>query len=182
MQTVRTIGRVLGRPAYGLTALLIAFLVFTVAVIVIPSFGLIADTATASAFSLIDKIEIIVSLYAAIGSNTTALSASIIIVISVLFGINLSLFLFIIKRKWRALTTTETGGSVAGLVSGLLGIGCAACGSLLLTAVLPTTAAGVLASLPFSGQELGFVGIALIGYSCWSLAQTAGRPAGTCAV
>lgn len=53
-----------------------------------------------------------------------------------------------------------------GLASGLLGTGCAACGSLLLNPFLAFIGAGgIVAALPFGGQEFAAAGMALLGLS-----------------
>ena len=47
--------------------------------------------------------------------------------------------------------------------AGVLGVGCAACGSLLLGVVLPSLgAAGALAALPLNGEEFGILSVALL--------------------
>ena len=54
--------------------------------------------------------------------------------------------------------------SLGGLASGFLGVGCAACGTLILSPALTFLGVGALlvASLPFGGEEFGLVGVALL--------------------
>ena len=51
------------------------------------------------------------------------------------------------------------------MIAGLLGVGCAACGSVILTAVLAGAGSTLLLLLPFGGAELGFLGIVLLLYA-----------------
>ena len=61
---------------------------------------------------------------------------------------------------------------IGGLVSGVFGIGCAACGTFIFTSVLALFGVGgILAYLPFGGEEFGFLGVALLVYSVYSLTK-----------
>jgi|AntDeeMinimDraft_6_1070357.scaffolds.fasta_scaffold01344_7 hypothetical protein len=182
MVILKTIGGILRRPAYLAITLVTAFIVFTVAVVLIPSFSLVTSTLASSQIDLAGKVKIIASLYGAIGSNATVISRVIIITLSALVGINVALFSFVISRRFRNISKRAAGGSLGGLLSGLFGIGCAACGSLLLSAIFPTAAAAFLAGLPLEGQEIGLLGIALVGFSSYLLAKTVARPPNTCAI
>ena len=62
--------------------------------------------------------------------------------------------------------------SIGGLVSGIFGIGCAACGTFIFTSVLTLFGVGgILAYLPFGGEEFGFLGVGLLLYSLYTLTK-----------
>ena len=67
--------------------------------------------------------------------------------------------------------------SSAGLLSGMFGVGCAACGSFILTPIITALGGGsLLAFLPNKGGEIGLIGAGLIGYSIYTLAKKIQEP------
>jgi len=55
------------------------------------------------------------------------------------------------------------GVSLAGVATSLLGVGCASCGSVVLTSLVGFgSATTVLGILPFRGREFGFLGIIIL--------------------
>jgi hypothetical protein len=87
--------------------------------------------------------------------------------IAVLFGINFALLGFYISTVRSIRGSISAGSSsLGGLISGLFGIGCAACGTFILSTVLTSFgSAGLLTILPFRGEELSLIGIGLLTYS-----------------
>lgn len=166
------------RPTYTLTALAVAWVVFSVAVW-LPNMTLIARVVASPNSSFWSKVEFLFSLYGSIGTNFTLLSATYTVLIALLFGINIALFTFYI-RKQRSIggdaQPVLTAG-VGGLVSGFLGIGCAACGTFILTTLLSVFGAtAILAYLPLGGGEFGILGVALLSYSVYALVQKIKAP------
>lgn len=174
----RQFGTVFAKPAYVLTASLIAWMVFTVAVL-LPNIQLIGVVVFSNTASVVEKINFFLSLYGSIGTNFTPLSALSTIAIAILFGINLTLLVYYLRRVRGAaggVTATNVAG-IGGLVSGMLGIGCAACGTFVLTSVLALIGAGsIVAYLPFGGEEFGFIGIGLLLHSIALLLKKIERP------
>ena len=55
---------------------------------------------------------------------------------------------------------------MGGLVTGVFGIGCAACGTFVLTPLLIAVGAGgLIAFLPFGGEEFGVLSTGILGFS-----------------
>jgi len=88
-------------------------------------------------------------------------------VVAILFGINISLLTFYIRKRQVASKNKKVHlTSLGGFASAVLGIGCAACGSIVLSALLSTFGAGTLiVMLPLHGLEFGLVGIILLLFS-----------------
>lgn len=64
-----------------------------------------------------------------------------------------------------------------GVLSALLGIGCVACGPLLVGGLFATIGAGgLLLMLPLHGAEFGFMAILLLAYAIYSLAKVITAP------
>lgn len=169
--------RVFRRPLHVMLAVLIATTVFVFAVL-LPNFKLIAVVFTSETVTLLDKAALVLNLLGSIQTNFTMLSASTILLVSVLFGVQFSLLMYYIKRVRTGVKIGRVGASgLGGLVSGMFGIGCAACGTFVLTSLLALFgASGILAFLPFGGEELGFLGLGLLGYSIYLLIKKINDP------
>lgn len=97
-------------------------------------------------------------------------SLFIALLIPFFFAINMSLSAYYIKKK--AGSGHFAGLGITGIVAAMLGVGCAACGSVLFSAIIGFGATvGFLGFLPFDGREFGYLGIALIGISIIVLAR-----------
>lgn len=155
--------RVFRNTRYTLMAGGVAFMVLS-ATLLLPNLGAITQVFAAGSVSLSAKLSFLVSLYGTILTNFNLLSATNLVLIAVLFGVNISLVTYYIRRQQVASSNTKVhAASMGGLVSGVLGIGCAACGSIILTALLGTFGAGsFIVLLPFHGAEFGLIGIALM--------------------
>lgn len=111
--------------------------------------------------TLWQKTNLITSLLGSLKTNFSVLSQFLTITSSVLTGIQASLLIFYIRRA--AAFQQSVGMSFAGIVASMLGVGCASCGSVLLTSLVgfgSTTV--VLGFLPLKGQEFGFLGIGIL--------------------
>lgn len=155
----------------------IAWFIFTGAVW-LPNMALIKSVFD-SAASLNVKLTFLVTLYQSIGTNFTIVSATYTLLIALLFGVQITLlYYYIRKTKTNRASLRRVGGTgLGGLVAGIFGIGCAACGTFILTAVLSLVGAGgLLAFLPFGGEEFGFLGVGLLLYSIWLLLKKLNSP------
>jgi hypothetical protein len=173
-------GQVFVRPSYIALAGMLAILAFLLAVW-FPNLGLIAEVFSSSNAPLTAKLGVALSLLGGIGTNFTLLSAGYTIAIAVLFGITTAMIVYLLKQKQVAAAGQNIAIGSGGVASGVLGIGCAACGSLILGAGLPFVgAAGALAVLPLNGAEFGILSVALLFVSLLliskSIAQTSACP------
>lgn len=163
---------------YLLIALAVSVLVFSFAVW-LPNIPLIAKVLTYDSASVLDKLSFVLSLYGSIATNFTVVSALYTLLIALLFGIQVALLVYYICRVRGGIDKVHKAGTVGlgGLISGVLGIGCTACGTFILTSVLVLFGAtGFLAVLPFGGEEFGFLGVALLGYSVMLLVKKISDP------
>ena len=70
---------------------------------------------------------------------------------------------YFIKNRVRDISQSGVTTGVLGIISGILGVGCAACGAFLLTSVLSTFGvAEIISYLPLGGGEFGIIGIILL--------------------
>lgn len=152
--------------AVGISALVFSFAIW------LPNIELILLVMFGSAGSLLEKLLFLLSLYGSIGTNFTLTSATYTTAIALMFGINVALLVYYIKRMQGGVGSLGNTGvlGVSGFVSGLLGIGCAACGTFILSSVLVLFGAtGFLALLPLGGEEFGLVGVGLLAFSTYLL-------------
>lgn len=152
-----------------LIAISVSVLVFVFAVW-LPNLRLLFSVWIDTSVSLGDKIMLPASLLLSITTNFTSLSALYTIAIAILAGINAALIVELIRA--RQIFAGSATISASGIVAGALGIGCAACGSLILTALAGTVlGTGALTLLPLGGGEFGIIGVLLLGYSTYLLAK-----------
>jgi hypothetical protein len=91
------------------------------------------------------------------------LSAGYTIAIAVLFGLTTAMIAYLVKQRRIAAAGQSIAIGSGAVMSGALGVGCAACGSLIVGVVLPSLgAAGALAALPLNGEEFGILSVALL--------------------
>jgi hypothetical protein len=167
---------VFAHSSYIALASVLAIMAFLFAVW-FPNFGLIGEVFATSSVSLTDKLSLAISLLGGIGTNFSLLSASYTVAIAVLFGANASMIVYLLKRKRAAGVGQNIAVGSGGMASGALGIGCAACGSLILGTALPFVGtAGALAMLPLQGGEFGILGVALLLVSLSLLSKTIAAP------
>lgn len=148
--------------SYIALASALAILAFLFAVW-LPNLGLIIDIVTTSSAPLAAKLKLAWSLLGGIGTNFSFLSAGYTIAIAILFGINAAMIVYVLKCQQTLLTRPDRAVGFGGMASGVLGIGCAACGSFILSTALSSLgAASALAFLPLRGGEFGIVSVALL--------------------
>ena len=165
--------------AYVLVAVIVALVVLVFATW-LPNLGLVWQITVSPSVPLIDKAEILLALVGSIGTNFTVFSALYTIAIAALFGINVAMVAYYLNLRKQSISRTgraSAATSLGGLASGFFGIGCAACGTFVLGPVLSLVGAGgLIALLPFDGQEFGLLGVGLLGFSIFFAAKKIREP------
>lgn len=169
-------GQVFAHPPYLALASALSIVGFLFAVW-FPNLGLIGKVFAGSNAPLAAKLSVALSLLGGIGTNFSLLSAGYTIAIAVLFGITTAMIVYLLKQRQVAAAGQNIAIGTGGVASGVLGIGCAACGSLILGAGLPFLgAAGALAMLPLNGAEFGILGVALLFVSLLLISKKIAEP------
>lgn len=162
---------VLAQPAYLSLAAIITLAVF-LAFLWIPNFSLIGAVFTTPDVALDTKLQLLGSLLGGIATNFDTLAAFSTVAIPLLFGVDIAMIVYYLKRKRVKLPRGEIAASLGGVASGVVAAGCAACGSFLLVTILSFLgASGALALLPLRGGELGLLSIALLVLSIFLIAR-----------
>lgn len=127
----------------------------------LPNFHLITRTMTSASMTIWQKTNLLTSLLRSLQTNFTLLSQVVTVTTAVLTGIQASLLVFYMRQT--AAVQQSMGVSFVGVATSMLGVGCASCGSVVLTSLIGFgSASAVLGFLPFRGQEFGFLGIGIL--------------------
>lgn len=165
----KSLKEVFKKPSYLILALVVALIIFLIS-IWLPSRDLIKLVLTSEQFDFSLRIKMLVSSLSLIKTNFTFTSRILVITLSLLGGLNLSMLVFYFKK--RVVLQSAAGVSLLGILSGFLGISCAACGSVILFSILGVTAtAGFIGVLPFNGMEFGLLGALLPLLSIYLIAK-----------
>jgi hypothetical protein len=166
---------VFSRTPYIFGASVLVLFVFVFAVL-LPNLPLLNEVVFSSSAPLGAKLSLTLSLLVGISTNFSALSATYTILIAVLVGINIAMIVYLFKKR-NELGGQGTVAGVGGVASGALGIGCAACGSFLLSAILASFgAASALALLPLKGGEFGIASVVLLGVTLGIVSNKIAEP------
>lgn len=144
----------------------------------LPNFSLLLSYTTSPA-TLFDKVRFLSSAFATLGTAHSLYSALVIVILSVLSGVQIALLVFYSKRingAFKGKKRHHVSGYLA-VIMGTMGVGCVACGSVILTSILATFgASGLLLLLPFQGFEVALVSIVILLISIYVLIQKINEP------
>lgn len=173
----KALQEVFRKPTYAFIALLTSVVVFVFAVW-FPNISLIVKIMGHPGVSFSQKLDLPISLLGSISTNFTLLSASYTIAIAILFGVNLAMVIYFLRRRINEVTKSGVATGFFGIMSGVVGMGCAACGSLLLSSILSLFGATwILSFLPLAGGEFGILGVILLTISIFMIAKRIENPA-----
>lgn len=168
--------RVFRRPVYTLLALAIAAVTLLLTIL-LPNAALIEALLREPRATVGEMLAIIVGLLGSIATNMSTAGAVALALIAVLLGVNVAMLAYFLGHRIAAVRQSGIATGLFGIIIGLLGVGCAACGSLLLFGGLSVIgAAGILTLLPFGGEELAFAGAALLLLSAYLTARHIENP------
>lgn len=177
---IEALVRVFKDGRYTLVALIGSAAMYAFAVW-LPNLRLIVAVLSSDA-SLVEKLAVPTSLLGSLATNFSLLSATYTLAIAVLFGVNIALLAYFLNHRIAEVRQSGAAVGFAGLLSGVAGVGCAACGSFLLTSGLSLIgAAGVVSFLPLGGSEFGILAVVLLVLSIYLTAKQITKPA-VCAV
>ena len=127
----------------------------------LPNLHLITRTMASSTMTLWQKTNLLTSLLGSLQTNFTPLSRTVTFISAGLAGMQVSLLIYYLRQTARL--QQSMGMSALGVATSMLGVGCASCGSVILTSFIGFgSATAVLVLLPFRGQEFGFLGIGIL--------------------
>ncbi|OGZ58969.1 MAG: hypothetical protein A2728_01785 [Candidatus Spechtbacteria bacterium RIFCSPHIGHO2_01_FULL_38_11] len=177
---ISALKRVFSKFSYTLLAFTVGWFIFSISVFA-PNLKLISKVFKSEVVSAKYKINFIFNLYEGLDTSVSTFSLATIISVAVLFGINIAMLVYMLKRNVAVSVPNRQGKNIfstfVATIAGVLGIGCAACGSLILTPLITALGATwILTALPFGGREFSLVAIILILISIYSLCKKINDP------
>lgn len=176
---LRSIGDLLRSPASLAVTFAVALPLFLL-VVWLPNLGLIFSVVTSGGMSAGEKVGFLWSSLGAIRTNFTAIGAWSAGAIAALFGLNVALAARYIRR--RVGLARMGGAGLGGMLVALVGVGCSACGAVVLSTLLGAgAAASFVTVLPLRGEELSILSVLVLTATLLVTARKAAQPA-VCAV
>lgn len=171
--------KVITNPKYIALALIVTLSLVAFAAW-LPNIHLITKTMSSSTMTLWEKTNLMTSLLGSLQTNFTATSRLLTVTSASLAGIQVA-FLAAYIRQTAQLQQTM-GMSFLGTAASLLGVGCASCGSVVLTTVFGLgSMAVILRLLPLKGQEFGIIGVGILLFAIKQTVDKVNQP-GVCKV
>jgi hypothetical protein len=165
----RTVRLVLGIPRYAALAGLLAALALS-AFVLSQNIDYFLFVLGADYLTLGDKAVVLLELFPFVGTSYAVHTGLPLVAIAVLSGVDLALVTYHVREH--GLSREAGGGSAVGVVLGLLGAGCAACGSAILAGLLSLVgAAGLVTALPLEGFEFSLLALVVLVLSLYWLAD-----------
>lgn len=165
----KTARLVLSRPTYAVVAV-VASVVAVTGFAVSQNLSLVGNSVVGGSLPLTNRLVILSEIYPFVGGFYGAPAASAMVVVSALTGVNIAMVTYHFREH--DISTSGSAGSLFGVALGLLGAGCAACGSALLLGVLSLFgASGLVLVLPLDGLEISLAAVVALLLSTYWLAD-----------
>src|SRR3989338_7478359 len=165
---------VFSRPWYIVLALAVAFLLLLLA-IWLPNISFLKHVVVSESYSFANKVSIFWSYFGFWGTNFTPLTRAFILIVAILSGSNVALLVYYLKHRIKL--ERSAGIGILGVFTGLLGIGCASCGSVLLASFIGLSAAAAFTGfLPLMGIEFSIIGVLILLISIYLVAKKIQNP------
>ncbi len=174
LAVLRSLRQVFTKPLCITVILVVAFLLL-LATVWLSIRDLIVWVIASDYVSFSDKLKILFASLGVFRTNFTLLSQVISVIVAFLAGVNVALLIHYLRQRVRV--QRESGVSIIGIILGMLGVGCSACGSIVLSSLFGlTTASALLSFLPLGGVEFGLLSIILLLWSIYYTGKKAEDP------
>ena len=155
-----TVIEIIRQPKYLTFAITVSLIVIAFAAW-LPNLHLITKTMTSSTMTLWQKTNLLTGLLGSLQTNFTPLSRLITFISAGLAGVQVSLLVYYLRQTARI--QQSMGMSALGVAASMLGVGCASCGSVVLTSLIGFgSATAILGFLPFRGLEFSIMGMGIL--------------------
>jgi hypothetical protein len=129
-----------------------------------------------TSLSFTKRLSLFLKMFFDVTSTFTAGALILAVLGSLLGGINLALAYVYVQVRGQMLMKSGLYSGI-GLLFAFLGVGCAACGTALLSVILSFFGfSAMLEVLPYQGQEIGYIGIIFLCIATYTLAHKVTAP------
>ena len=171
---IKTLHDIFSRPTYVVLALILSIFVWT-GIIWLSGYQVISYALTSDLFDWGTKLKILWTSLGSFNTNFTLSSQISVVFVSLLSGVNLSMLVYHFRSNF--LLQKNSGMGMIGVAIGTFGVGCSACGSVILSSLFGVGTATLFVSwLPLQGLEFSIIGIFLILISIYLLAKKIQSP------
>jgi len=174
-----TIKELRASPLYVTLMIAVSCMVLSL-LILLPNYPFLRITFISDYFSFSEKIWLLITSFGAFETNFTRFSQVTTVLAALLIGLQVSLLVLYVKKRIRM--QKSIGVSAFGTIVSILGVGCTACGSVILSSIFGVGAVtSTLGLLPFGGKEITLLGLIILSASVWYTAYKQSAPV-TCYV
>ena len=153
-----------------------ATVVFALLLLILQNGRAAYDVVSFDSLSLLRRVSLFSSTLFDIGNTFTTGTLLLAVLGSLVGGINISLAYTYMRLRGDVILHSGLYSGI-GLVLAFLGVGCAACGTALLSVLLGFFGlSAMLQLLPYQGQEIGYVGLILLSFATYTLAHKVSAP------
>lgn len=158
--SLQTIFKVARKPKYAIVIMVVAMLLVCF-FIWLPNRVLLWQQLFDMSLTIGEKINLFVVLLGGFMTNFDLFDRVSMITLGLLMGINVALVTYYCRRTFRI--QKSAGTSIIGIVIGMFGIGCSACGSVLLSSVFGVGIGTVIMGLlPWHGMEFFMISLVIL--------------------
>lgn len=166
---ISSVKTVLSRPRY---IALSAFVAVSLVIInsLLPQRELIKTIFSSETFSWSARVKIVWNLLVTLGANVTLFGKVLSIAVALTAGLSIALLVYYFRRRLQL--DLAGGSSLVGIILSFIGVGCASCGSVILSSFIGLSAtAAFIGFLPLGGLEIGLLSLVLLGWSIVSVTK-----------
>lgn len=165
----RTVRLILSRPGYALLTIIFASAALTGLVLSL-NVPFVRDVLFGSTLPLVTRLELLTLQYPFVGPTFSPIQGTTVVIIAVLVGVDVALLVYHLREH--TVSLRGGSGSVAGVLLGAIGAGCAACGPVVLAGIFSLIGAtGLFVLLPLEGLEIAIASVGLLLLSLYWLAD-----------
>jgi len=157
---VPTLKKIYSKKSDIFISVVVAALVILIGII-LPQLEFLSQIFRSDLFGWNEKFNILFNVLYDTMRGTKPGAQFFLLVVAALSAMNITFFVYYTQHRVK--TQVSAGLGIVGIIVGFFGIGCAACGSVLLSTVIGFAAASqVLGFLPFHGEEFSWLSILIL--------------------
>lgn len=165
----RAMKKVFKKPSSWIIGVITVF-VFLFMLIWITNLSLLTYLLSADTFSLGEKLYVFFTSIGNLGTNYTGFQLVLYMLLVSVSGLYIPMFMYHLRNQVAEARAGAAG--ILAIIMSVFGIGCSACGSIVISSLIGVSAtASFIGLLPFGGYEIGLLAFALLTISLYRVSQ-----------